>query len=682
MIHRAVFSPNSLVVVGASKDTAKVGGKVLENILSSPFRGALYGINPQAAHVQGVPCPTLDDLPNVDLAIIAVPATHIPMYMEELAARKQTRGFIVLSAGFSEMGPEGAALQKSLVDIADRYGASLIGPNCTGVLTRNYAGIFAGPIPELSSDGCDLASGSGATAAFLLEQGITMGVRFSQVITVGNSAQIGVEEVVAHWDESYVPGSSSRVKVLYMESITRPQKLLAHCISLIAKGCRICAVKAGSSSAGSRAASSHTGAMAGNDEFTEALFRKAGVIRCRGREELITVAAACMFPPMEGNRMAVVTHAGGPGVMLTDALSSWGIEVPKLAGSAVDELEKRLHHGSSVANPIDFLATGTAAQLGDILTVLEDHVPEIDAVSVIFGSPGLTDIDDVLEVLSRHVESSRKPVFPILPSTVTAKREIAAFISRGMPCFPDDVVFGDAIGRIRSVRKLEHTISHVPHRICPLPELHPDDHGYLPPHEAAQLLDLAGIPRVQETWVSILDDLDDVDIPFPWAMKGIGIIHKSDSGAVVLGIRDGDAARKAAQDILAIPGITGMLIQEMAEGMEFFCGVSRDDQFGHMLMAGLGGVFVETLKDTASELVPVQHSEAEAMLRRLRSWPIIQGVRGQPGLDRDGLIDIMVNVSSLVSCIPEICEMDINPVMVSAHGAVSVDCRIRLSNTC
>ena len=302
----------------------------------------------------------MKDLPEVDCAILAIAAKFCPSTVEVLAKQKNTKAFIILSAGFHEENEEGAKLERQIVETVNSVGGSLIGPNCIGVLTNHYSGVFTSPIPELNPQGVDLISGSGATALFIMDSGMQKGIKFNSMYSVGNSAQLGVEEILEYMDESFDPKTSSRVKLLYVESIEKPEKLLKHASSLIRKGCRIAAVKSGGSAAGSRAASSHTGALASSDVAVEALFRKAGIVRCNGRDELMTVAGIFMHPEMKGRNMAVVTHAGGPAVMLTDALSNGGMDVPHIEGEKAQDpfvgggelpfvvlkiAEYRVHHG-------------------------------------------------------------------------------------------------------------------------------------------------------------------------------------------------------------------------------------------------------------------------------------------------------------------------------------------------
>jgi acetate---CoA ligase (ADP-forming) len=455
MINSKLINPTSIVVIGASNDVQKPGGKVLKNLLNSNFTGDVYVVNPKESEIQGIKCyAKVEDLPTVDCAILAIAAKFCPYTVEVLAHQKGTGGFIIMSAGFSEENEAGALLEKQIVDTINGTGGTLIGPNCTGFLNMNYCGNFAEPVPPLDPQGVDFVTGSGATAVFITEYGMTNGLSFNSIWAVGNSAQTGIEEVVAHLDESFDPKASSKVIMLYMENVRNPQKLLFHATSLINKGCRIAGIKSGGSAAGSRAASSHTGALATSDVAVEALFRKAGIIRCANREELTTVCSIFMHPEVKGKNIAVITHAGGPAVMLTDTLSNNGLEVPHLEGAAADALLAKLYPGSSVGNPIDFLATGTAEQLGYIIDACENDFDNIDAMAVIFGSPGLFPNWDVYELLHQKMKTCKKPIFPILPSIVNVKEEIADFITNKRRInFPEECVFGNALAKIVNAPK-------------------------------------------------------------------------------------------------------------------------------------------------------------------------------------------------------------------------------------
>ena len=611
MINNQLLNPRSIVVVGGSDDIQKPGGKVLKNLIDHNFKGSLFVVNPKAETVQGLEAhKDVANLPEVDLAILAIAAKFCPATVETLAKQKNTRAFIILSAGFHEESEEGAKLEEQIVATINSVNGCLIGPNCIGVMNSNYAGVFTTPIPVLDPKGIDFISGSGATAVYIMETGIPNGLPFSSVYSVGNSAQMGVEDVLEYLDNSFDPENSSRVKLLYVESINKPEKLLKHASSLIRKGCKIAAIKSGGSEAGSRAASSHTGALASSDVAVESLFRKAGIVRCNGREELATVAAVFLHPELQGKRVAVITHAGGPAVMLTDALSNNKLEVPSITGPKAQELLSKLFAGSSVANPIDFLATGTAEQLGHIIDACENDFDNIDAMAVIFGSPGLFPVYDVYDLLDKKMAECKKPIYPILPSIINVKDEIAHFLAKGRVNFPDEVAFGNALA------KVYHTPKPVTENIA-LPKVDEKairniidnaPNGYLTPEAVQQLLDAAGITRAGEAVVTTREDAVKAakQLGFPVVMKVVGPVHKSDVGGVVLNVKDEETVAREFDRMIQIKDTTAILLQPMLSGVELFVGAKREDKFGHMVLCGLGGIFIEVLKDVNAGLALFQ----------------------------------------------------------------------------
>jgi len=682
MIHEALLKPRSIVVVGGSNDVQKPGGAVLRNLIESGFSGQLYVTNLKEPQVQGITAfadPAL--LPEVDLAIIAVAARFIPETVEILAREKNTRGFIILSAGFSEESHEGKVLEQKVVETIDGVGGSLIGPNCIGVLTPDYAGVFTKPIPVLDAHGCDFISGSGATACFIMEAGIPNGLKFSRVFSVGNSAQLGVEEILAHLDHSFDPETSSRVILLYIETINKPMLLLKHASSLIHKGCRIAAVKSGSSEAGSRAASSHTGALASPDVAVDALFRKAGIVRCYGRQDLINVASVFMYPPLKGNNLAIITHAGGPAVMLTDALSNNGLSVPRISGPDAEALLTQLYPGSSVANPIDFLATGTAQQLDTIISYSEEKFHEIDGMAVIFGTPGLNKVFDVYRLLDAKMKSCSKPIFPLLPSVLTAKEELDDFTGAGRVFFPDEVAFGQALARVFYTPAPEPADTELPEIDKTAIRRIMDNaaEGYLQPGQIQGLIDACGIPRAGEVVASTPEMAVEAAslLGYPLVMKVVGPVHKSDVGGVVLNVDTAEKLLSEFNRMIKIPDTTGILLQPMLSGTELFMGAKLEPKFGHLILCGMGGIFIEVLKDTVAGLAPLSQDEALGMIRRLKSYKIIQGVRGQAPINEHIFAGIMVRLSALLQAAPEIVELDFNPLLAKGDNIVVVDARIR-----
>ena len=683
MINAKLLNPKSIVVVGGSDDITKAGGRALKNLLNCDFNGDVHVVNPKSPVVQGIKTfPDVSLLPHTDLAIIAVAARFCPAIVRTLATEKGTGGFIILSAGFSEENEVGAALEKEIVDVINSTGGTLIGPNCIGYLNNNYHGVFTEPIPRLSPNGIDFISGSGATAVFILETAITGGLPFSSVWSVGNSAQIGVEDVLEHLDITFDPLTSSRIKLLYIENITDPQRFLRHSSSLIRKGCRIAAIKAGSSEAGSRAASSHTGAMASPDTAVDALLRKAGIVRCYSRTDLAIVAALFTYKPLKGKRIAIVTHAGGPAVMLTDILSEGGMEIPHLTGPAADRLLEKLFAGSSVANPIDFLATGTADQLGYILDACENDFDEVDAIAVIFGSPGLFPVDDVYNLLHEKIRSCKKPVYPIMPSVINVKREIAEFIARGNAIFTDEVFFGRALCMVNATSPPAVPESKGPHNELKVIRevIESASDGYLPPEKVNMLLKAAGIETVPESVVTTAAAAVRAAgaMGYPVVMKVVGPVHKSDIGGVVLNIDSEERVRDEFARMMTLPEVTGILVQKMISGREIFCGATREDRYGHLVMAGMGGIFIEVFKDVSTALVPVSDQEARSMIRSLRSYKIIRGIRGTAGVNEEAFVRVITSLSDLLAVAPEIAEMDINPLLGTPDNVVAVDARIRV----
>ena len=688
MINPKLLDPKSIVVCGASSDIHKPGGKALKNLLESAFKGDVYAVNPKETEVQGVKCyAKVDDLPQVDCAILCIAAKFCAQTVDVLAKEKGCRGFIIVSAGFSEESHEGAEVEKHIVDTINSVGGSLIGPNCTGFLNTNYSGCFDTPIPKLDPKGVDFITGSGATAVFIKEYGMSNGLKFNSVWAVGNSAQLGIEDVLEHLDETFDPEKSSHVIMLYMEKIGDPQRLLKHSRSLINKGCHIAAIKSGGSAAGSRAASSHTGALATNDAAVDALFQKAGIVRCQNRQELTTVCGVFMHPEIKGKRCAVITHAGGPAVMLTDVLSNGGMEVPPLKDHpASPALLAKLFGGSSVGNPIDFLATGTAEQLGYIIDTVENEYDEIDFSVVIFGSPGLFSNKEVYDLLDEKMKTCKKPIFPVLPSIINVKQEIEDFIAKGRINFPEECVLGNALVKVYNTPKPQPEHVELPQvdvaRIRATVDRCKD--GYMEIADYNELLDAAGISRKKSVEVSKKEDAlafakevgCSKDVPL--VMKVVGPLHKSDVGGVTLGVKDLDTVAKEFDRLIVIPETYAVEMYPMLDGTDVYIGAIRDDKFGHQIFFGLGGIFIEVLKDVQSALAPITAAEAKEMLTKLRGYKILQGVRGQEPVNLDLYADQIARVSALMQAAPEIAEMDLNPLLGNPRYVTAVDARIRL----
>ena len=684
MINRELLEPQSIVIIGGSNNVHKPGGAIVRNILQGGYQGILRVVNPKEDEVQGIKVfHNISELPPTELAVLVIPAKMCPDTVEQLAKEKRTRAFIIISAGFGEETKAGAEMEQRILDICEEYGCALIGPNCIGLLNRHHHSVFTKPIPALNPKGVDFVSGSGATAVFILESAVIKGLQFNSVWSIGNGKQIGIEDVLQYMDEHYNPETDSSVKLLYIENIANPDKLLFHASRLIRKGCRIAAIKAGSSESGSRAASSHTGALASSDAAVEALFRKAGIVRCFSREELTTVGCIFTLPPLKGKNFAIVTHAGGPGVMLTDALSKGGLNVPKIEGPAADELKEKLFPGSAVANPIDILATGTAEQLGVAIDYCEQKFDQIDAIAVIYGTPGLTQLYEAYDVLDQKIRECKKPIFPILPSLHTAGPEVEEFLKKGHVNFSDEVTLATALSQI--MKTPQTSTFEVELYGVDITRLHKiisgiHEQGYLSPDLVREILSCAGIPMVPELVSASKDELIAFaeKTGYPVVAKVVGPVHKSDVGGVALNIRTAEHLALEFDRMMKIPDATGVMVQKMLRGTELFIGAKYEERFGHVVLCGLGGIFVEVLKDVQSGLAPLSYDEAYSMIHSLRGYKIIKGTRGQQGINEQKYAEIIVRLSTLLRFATEIKEIDINPLLADAHDVIAVDARIRI----
>ena len=684
MINEQLLNPRSIVVIGGSNNVHKPGGAIVRNLLDGDYQGDLRSVNPKEDTIQGLKAfHNVKDIPQTDLAILVVAAKYCPDYVDYLCAEKGVRAFVIISAGFGEETKAGAELEQRILDTCERYGAALIGPNCIGLLNRNHHSVFTLPIPNLDPMGADFISGSGATAVFILESAVSKGLKFNSVWSIGNGKQIGIEDVLQYMDEHFNPETDSKVKLLYVENIANPDKLLYYASRLIRKGCRIAAIKAGSSESGSRAASSHTGALASSDAAVEALFRKAGIVRCFSREELTTVGCIFTLPPIMGKNFAIVTHAGGPGVMLTDALSKGGLNVPKIEGPVADELKTKLFPGSSVFNPIDFLATGTPEQLGTVIDYCEQKFDQIDAIAVIYGTPGLTQLYEAYDVLDQKIRECKKPIFPILPSLHTAGPEVEEFLKKGHVNFSDEVTLATALSQImKTPQASPFEVELYGVDITRLHQIISGIHqeGYLSPDLVREILSCAGIPLVPELVSSSKDELIAFaeKTGYPVVAKVVGPVHKSDVGGVTLNIRSAEHLALEFDRMMQIPDAAGVMVQKMLKGTELFIGAKYEERFGHVVLCGLGGIFVEVLKDVSSGLAPLSYAEAYSMIRSLRGYKIIKGTRGQKGINEEKYAEIIVRLSTLLRFATEIKEIDINPLLADEHQVVAVDARIRI----
>jgi acetyltransferase len=682
-----LMKPDHIAVIGASNDELKPGGRVLKKIKDNGYIGDLWAINPKTPDIMGLPTVTdMASLPNSpDLVIIALPSKLVIPSLEAIAD-KGAGAVIVLSAGFGETGAEGKAAEQKMLEIAGRGGFVLIGPNCSGFHTKRYKGKFTGPVPDLTGERIDVISGSGATVDFIMDNATMRGLSFGDVVNLGNSIMVGVEDFLALYDENYGP-DNAKVLMLYMESIRKPQTLLKHARSLVQKGCYIVGVKSGATEAGSKAAASHTGAMASSDTAVQALFDKAGIIRVKSKMELIDVTcglAACRGP-IKGNRVCVLTDAGGPGVMLSDELCRQGMVLPALKETTRQRLAEILPKEAATGNPIDCLPSRTAESIEATIRILgEEEKDDIDAIVFIVGDSGISDIDPIYQAAYRAMDSNPPiPVVPVWVSLSGSAKQIDRFRKTEKVFFPEEVRAAEALGKITRQPRLSDPTATLPgYDKAAMAAILDGKKGVLDPETAENLLNAAGftLPAQAEVFdKTALSEACD-KIGYPLVMKVIGPLHKSDVGGVKFGIKSLPAAETAFDELMAIKDAKGALLQPMVSGTEMILGASREGDYGHLIMFGLGGIYAEVFKDVRFALAPLSAEESMGLIRGIRSLPILEGVRGQKGVDLEVVSDNLQRLGMLVSDFPQIKEVDLNPLKGIEKNLYAIDARIILDD--
>jgi acetyl coenzyme A synthetase (ADP forming)-like protein len=685
---KAFFEPRVVAVVGANRERGRIGSEILHNLLDAGFTGTVVPVHPTATEVQGLPAyPRVVDVPMpVDLAVIVVPAAHVLDAVDDCLA-KSVRAICVISAGFGESGPAGRDLEAVLLERIRRAGCRLIGPNCMGLLNTDPAvrlnATFSPVYPP--EGGVAMSTQSGALGLAILDYAKQLGIGISSFVSVGNKADVSGNDLIQYWADD--PHTS--VILLYLESFGNPKKF-SEIARRVARIKPIAAVKSGRSGAGSRAASSHTGALASSDTVVDALFHQAGVIRTDRLEELFDVAALLSHQPVpRGRRVAILTNAGGPGILAADACEANGLELPALSDAACAELRSFLPAAASVGNPVDMIASATPDQYRRALAaVLRDD--NVDSVIAIFIPPLVTDPDDVASAIAESAKTVEgKPVLGVFMRAGAAPQKLAPIPSYA---FPESAAL--ALARVTAYGEW---------RVRPAGEAPVLDRfdrdairrridgalarggGWLPQEEAHALLAAAGIETAASSVVKNADEAvrAAAGLGYPVALKALGpaLLHKTERRAVALNLRDEAALRDAVADFRARFGadLAALLVQRMVPaGVEMIVGAMQDPLFGPLIACGSGGVLVDVLADTAFRLHPLSTSDARDMVDGLRGVRLLRGYRNAPPADEAALHGVLLRVSELVAVCPEIQELDLNPVIVLPSGACAVDVRIRV----
>ena len=696
----AILKPRSIAVIGASRMSDTIGHQIFANLLRYGFTGAVYPVNPNARSIQSVRAyPSVGALPEpIDLAVIVVPKERV-LDVARTCGQAGVRGLVVISAGFREIGGVGIDRERQLMDIVRQYDMRMVGPNCMGVLNTDPAiamnATFAPAMPPTGR--AAFVSQSGALGVSVLDHAAEYGIGISQFVSVGNKPDVSGNDLLEQWEHDPAVG----VILMYVESFGNPRRFL-ELASRITRTKPIIAVKSGRSKVGARAASSHTGALAASDVAVDALLTQAGVLRAESIEELFDMAMAFTGRPLpRSRRTAIVTNSGGPGILAADAMETRGLEVVELASATIAQLKPLFPEEASIRNPLDMIASATPAHYRSALdAVLSD--PNVDSALAVFLpllSVRQQDIaESIVAVAAKHDE---KPVLAVLMGSAGLPQGRAELHKAGIPAyvFPESAARGLAalrrqrewtarpvgsppviqVDRARAARALAGSCANGKRKLGEL--------------EALELLAAYGIPVAESRLAVSPEEAARIaaELGFPVVLKAVSpeLVHKTDVGGVRVGLTTPVEVATAAAEMAyavtrALPHahLTGLLVQRMVTGgRETIVGMSRDPSFGPLLMFGLGGIYVEALKDVVFRVAPILPLDAHDMVRSIRGVALLDGIRGAAPVDFAALTDVLLRVSQLAIDHPEIVELDVNPLLAFPKGVKAVDARVLVAVT-
>ena len=692
------FEPRAVAVIGASRQRGTIGGEVFHNLLSYGFRGPVYPVNPAAGEIEKVPAySSVEAIPGpVDLAVIVVPAEKV-IEVAAACARKNVKALVVISAGFSETGKEGKARQAELMSVCRGAGMRLIGPNCMGIANTNPAVLldatFAPVAPPRGRVG--FSSQSGALGLAIMEFANSLGLGISTFVSVGNKADISGNDLLRYWEAD----DDTDVILLYLESFGNPRKF-SEIARRVGRKKPIAVVKSGRSAAGARATSSHTGALiAASDVTVDALFRQAGVVRTDTLAELFDVASLLANQPLpKGNRVGIITNAGGPAILCADACEARGLEVPVLSESSQARLRAFLPAGASTVNPVDMIASAPADHYRKAIEIVGND-DNVDSLIVIFTPPLVTRADDVAKAIVNalaRIDKSKPLLSVFLCAQPVSVQTPDSAIRIPSYSFPETAAI--ALARATHYQQWRERRETYPARF---EDIRADEaaaivaaalargEGWLTPNEVAEVLSCYGLPLIEQRVVTSAEEAGAAaeQIGGEVALKTIApdLLHKTEAGAVRLHLSGAAAVRAAARELnelLSSSGHapSGFVVQRMAQrGVEMLVGVVHDPQFGPVVACGAGGVQVELLRDVSVRITPLSREDASDMIRELKTYPLLTGFRGSVATDVAALEEGLLRVSALVEDIAQIAELDCNPFVVHERGATILDARIRVT---
>jgi acetate---CoA ligase (ADP-forming) len=694
------FEPSSVAVIGASSNTSKLGYAVLKNLHEGGYskRGKVYPINPGAEEILGYPAfPSVEEVPDpIDLAVIVIPYPHVPDALRT-CGKKGIPAAIIISAGFREAGEEGLERELELIEIAREYDIRLIGPNCLGIIdtfTPLNASFAAGTPP---SGPMAFMSQSGALGTAVLDIALSGQLGLSKFVSLGNKADVNEIDLLKAWEDD----ENTAAILIYNEGIPNGAEFI-EVARQVARCKPVVAIKSGVTQAGSRAVSSHTGSLAGSEQAYQAAFQQAGVIRADSMQDLFDMALALAYqPPLTGDRIAIVTNAGGPGILATDALERAQLSLARFELETQHALEQYLPDAASAANPVDVLGDARADRYRFALeTVAAD--PNVDGMMVVLTPQAMTEIEATAEAVVELSKNVDKPILACFMGEASLKNAINKLVANGVPNYPFPERAALAFHAMSDYREIKARPQlEFVHYEVDTPSVHrlfervkAEDRVSIGDFESREVLTAYGMEIPASEIAANPDEAIEIAtrIGFPVVLKiaSPDILHKTDVGGVKVGLRNPEEVRDAfelmvyrAERYIPDANIWGCLVQQMVPqgGLEVLVGMNRDPQFGPLVTFGLGGIYVETLKDVTFRIAPFSKQEAEQMLQEIRAHALLDGVRGQPAYDKEAIVDVLLRIGQLVGDFPEIAELDINPLMVypQKRGAIAIDMRLILS---
>ena len=691
-----LFKPQAIAIIGASVKELSIGNVIIRNLQKYGYTGPIYPINPTAPEVCGIKAyKSLSEVPGeIDLAHIIIPSTLVPQAMEE-CGQKGVKAVIINSAGFSELGEEGAKLQAEFIATAKKYGIRLFGPNCQGIINSDPAlkaycnFTFTYPEPGHIS----VVALSGGVGALIMQGLVDLGIGQRFYASNGNACDVSIPEIVKYYGDD----DETRAIILYTEGFSNPREFLETAREVAARK-PVLAMKAGRTEQGAKAASSHTGSLAGVDIATELIFEKIGILPFSDEGEIVRAAMAFSSQPIpRGSRVGIITNTGGPAVIATDVLVSCGLDVPKISEKSINALRTTQLPEASLENPIDVVATAGGSHFRGALDVLMDE-EGVDSVFINFVTAPFTDTHEVARQIAEVNKQARKPIVCNFMTDLSQERyQITMRILKdgGVPFYANPSDAAKALGALHKFGQLKRRDIGQPTQfpgidkekaVSIIDQARKEGRSVLSATDVYTVFEAYGIPVAGWAVVTTAEEAvaaaDAIGFPVVVKVDCAEIDHKSDMGGVAINLKDANSVRATVEDMQSRLGKFGALkffVQKfLPGGRELIIGAAAERELGHLVMFGLGGIYVEVLKDVVFKIAPVTHLEASEMLAGIKTAALLDGVRGEKGIDKEAVINLIQRVSQLLTDLPMIQEMDMNPIMAFADGVFAVDGRIRI----